>query len=213
MKKFLPGLVVAAGFFLVLSLLGAGYYYVEHNPHFCQSCHTMEEPFRKWKEGTHAMVNCHECHKQSKRESLHQLWMYLTERPEEVIHHPHLDHTVCARCHMNQKQHWHDIQETAGHRVHFEKGGIECLSCHGASIHNIVRPEGICVNCHSDKADMHNRMAFMQCTQCHRFLSKGDLKPTKEICRGCHDKIKRTKEHPAVPEDADCLLCHNPHEM
>lgn len=173
----------------------------------------MKEPFRKWQEGTHAMVNCHECHKQSKMESLHQLWLNLTQHPEAVIHHPHLDHTVCARCHMTEEQRWHDIRETAGHKVHFERGGVECLDCHGQGIHNIAKPEGICVTCHSDKTGMHNNMAFMQCTQCHRFLTKGELKPTSEVCKACHEKIRMSRNHPRLKEDADCISCHKPHEM
>ncbi|MBI4124587.1 MAG: hypothetical protein HY466_01475 [Deltaproteobacteria bacterium] len=212
-RRWIPGFLLALILFGVLGLLGAGYYYVEHNPNFCVTCHTMEEPFQRWKQGSHAMVNCHDCHKQSKIESLHQVWMYLTQRPDQVVHHPHLDHAICAQCHMTQKQHWHDIRETAGHKVHFERGGIECLDCHGLGIHDIARPEGVCVNCHTDKADMHNRMAFMQCTQCHRFLAKGELKPTAEVCKSCHDKIKRTGEHPPVSAETDCLICHRPHQM
>lgn len=211
--RLIPGLVAAGILLVVLALLGAGYHYIEHNPKFCVTCHTMKEPFKKWQEGSHAMVKCHECHKQSKVESLHQVWMYITQRPDQVLHHPHLDHTVCAQCHMTQEQHWHDIQATAGHQVHFERGGIECLDCHGLGIHDIARPEGICTNCHSDKTDMHNKMAFMQCTHCHRFLAKGELKPTSQVCQSCHDKIKMRPRHPPMKEGAECTHCHKPHQM
>lgn len=212
-RHWIPGLIVSAILISIMSILGGTYYYVEHNPSFCVSCHTMSDPFKRWQEGTHAMVNCHDCHKQSKMESLHQVWMYVTERPDKVVHHPHLDHVICVQCHMTKQQHWHDIEETAGHKVHFEKAGIECLDCHGLAIHNIARPENVCINCHTDKADMHNKMAFIQCTACHQFLAKGELKPTSEVCKGCHEKIKIGKKHPKIGAGGDCISCHKPHEM
>lgn len=215
-RTWIPGLIVAVVLIILLSVGGAGYFYVEHNPRFCVSCHTMEGPFQKWQEGTHAMVNCHECHKQSKLDSLHQVWMYITERPDTVVHHPSLDHKVCAQCHMNNEQHWHDIQETAGHKVHFERGGIECLDCHGNGIHAIEKPEGLCITCHTDKTEMHNKMNFVACTQCHNFLTKNKgaegIFPTRQNCLNCHEKMKplSPKNHPAAAQQ-NCSSCHKPH--
>lgn len=211
---WIPGLIVAGIVLGVLTVCGSAYYYVEHNPNFCVSCHTMKEPFQKWKEGTHAMVNCHECHRQSKVDSLHQVWMYLTLRPDKVEHHPHLDHTVCARCHMNESQRWHDVEETAGHKIHFQKAGIECLDCHGVAIHNIAKPKNVCISCHDDKADMKNKMAFVHCTSCHNFLAQGKgmegIWPTRENCLACHEKIQLGAAHVANTKE-NCITCHKPH--
>lgn len=191
-----------------------GYDYMEHDPHFCRSCHTMEEPFMKWQESPHHMVNCHECHKQSKIDSLHQVWMYITQRPKEVVHHPKLDHKVCARCHLSRDSQWKLIRDTAGHKVHFEKAGIECLDCHMQGIHEFVRPVDICATCHADKAETGGKMAFVHCLQCHNFLASGEaLKPTTQACKNCHDRIQTEKLHPAIPKEAECIACHKPHEL
>lgn len=217
-KHWIPGLIIAGVALIAFSFAGVGLYYVEHNPRFCVSCHTMSEPFQKWQEGTHAMVNCHSCHKQSKLDSLHQVWMYFTQRPDKVVHHPELDHKICAQCHMTQDQKWHDIRETAGHKVHFEKAGLECLDCHDKGIHNIARPVEECGKCHSDKVDMSNKMAFVHCTQCHNFLAKGKgatgISPTRDNCLDCHSKIRVEGE--TFPKEGsmhfECSTCHSPHK-
>lgn len=216
-RHLIPGFVVGG-------IVGLGaicawwvYDYTEHNPRFCLSCHIMQEPFEKWEKGTHGMVNCHSCHQQSKMDSLHQLWMYVTQKPKEVVHHPKLDHTVCAKCHMNNTQRWHDVSETAGHKIHFERAQIECLDCHGQGIHNIARPENVCIKCHEDRVDKKNKMVFVHCTQCHNFLAKeggeAGIKPTREKCLDCHQKVK--VGHVTFPENApmqfECVDCHKPH--
>ncbi|MBI2346890.1 MAG: hypothetical protein HYV03_08480 [Deltaproteobacteria bacterium] len=216
-KFWIPGLIVAG---VIAALCAAGvvtYHYIEHEPKFCVSCHTMAEPFQQWQVGTHAMVNCHECHRHSKIESLKQLWMYVTLRPDKVIHHPELDHTVCVRCHATDSQRWHDIRETAGHKVHVDRAGIECLDCHDQGIHNIARPEGVCVTCHTDKAAMGNKMAFVHCLQCHNFLAteKGveGIFPTRANCLECHEKIRTESGMPHWERTpSECTTCHRPHE-
>ena len=201
---------------VVLSSLGLykGYNYVEHDPQFCQSCHIMEEPFQKWKGSPHHMVGCHECHKQSKLDSLHQVWMYVTKRPKEVVHHPELDHKVCAQCHMSNDTQWKLISETAGHKIHFQKAGIECLDCHMKGVHEFVRPVDVCTNCHSDKAEGKGKMGFVHCLQCHNFLAAGeDLKPTSNTCKNCHDRIQSQRPHPPFEKGMECIQCHKPHKM
>lgn len=204
---------------LAVSLLSVASYkvydYMEHNPQFCQSCHIMKEPFKKWSESPHHMVNCHECHKQSKLESLHQLWMYVTQRPKEVVHHPNLDHKVCAQCHLSRDPQWKRVQETAGHKIHFEKAGIDCLDCHMKGIHEFVRPVDACVECHTDKPGKMGKMAFAHCLECHNFLAEGKdtLIPTSEVCQGCHKKIQTEKIHPPYKKGTECIACHKPHDL
>ncbi len=204
---------------LILVSLGSiglykGYDTIENNPKFCQSCHIMEGPFQKWQMGPHHLVNCHTCHKQSKLDSLHQVWMTVTQRPKEVVHHPNLDHKVCAQCHLSNDPQWKLVSDTAGHKVHFEKLGIECLDCHRKGIHEIVRPVDVCETCHADKFERKDKMAFVHCLQCHNFLAKDqDLIPTSAVCKNCHDKIQTTKPHPPYKQGMECVTCHKPHEM
>lgn len=212
LKWFLSAILIL----VALMVIGfyKGYDYVENNPRFCQSCHIMEEPFQKWRTGPHHLVNCHNCHKQTKWDSLKQVWMYVTQRPDKVVHHPELDHKVCAQCHLSQDVQWKLIAETAGHKIHSEKLGIECLDCHQKGIHEIVRPVDVCKNCHADKIGGGRKMAFVHCLQCHNFLAKDrGLMPTASVCKNCHDKIQTEKPHPPLPAGAECIACHKPHAL
>lgn len=214
-KKLKIAVVLGAVILALVAVAGYKTYdYMEHNPQFCRSCHIMEGPYQKWTESPHHMVNCHECHQQSKLDSLHQLWMYVTQRPKEVVHHPELDHKICAKCHLSNDDKWKLIGNTAGHKVHFEKAGIECLDCHMQGIHEFVRPVDSCVGCHEDKVQENKKMSFVHCLQCHNFLAAGeDLSPTTAACKMCHDRIQPDKIHPAIPKDAECIQCHKPHQM
>ncbi|MDO8526589.1 MAG: NapC/NirT family cytochrome c [Deltaproteobacteria bacterium] len=215
-SKKLKIILIAVIVLVALFAVGAykGYDYMEHDPRFCQSCHTMDEPFKKWQESPHHMVSCHECHKQTKWQSLHQVWMYITEQPKSVVHHPNLDQKVCAQCHLSQDTQWKLVGNTAGHKVHFEKAGIDCLECHMKGLHEFVRPVDSCAGCHPDKMEGNSKMSFIHCLQCHNFLAKGeDLKPTTASCKTCHDRIQTEKLHPPIPKDTECISCHKPHEL
>lgn len=194
-----------------------GYQYVQHDPHFCQSCHIMEEPFEKWSASPHHLVDCHNCHQQGTKEKLWQVWFYVTRRPDKVVHHPQLNHTVCAQCHLSKDPQWKLIGNTAGHKIHFEKAKIDCLGCHMGGVHEFLRPVDSCLNCHQDKIEgPGKKMAFMHCTDCHNFLAqKEGLTPDRSTCLTCHQKIKVEKE--VFPTEApmssfDCSTCHKPHE-
>lgn len=211
-------------FFTLLVLLvvvGAGLYkgydYVQHDARFCQSCHIMEAPFQKWSTSPHHLVTCHQCHQQTTRQSLEQVWFYLTQRPDAVVHHPELNYKVCAQCHLSEDPQWKLVGETAGHKVHFEKAGIDCLDCHMGGVHEFLRPVEACLNCHPDKKEEPGKkMSFMHCTDCHSFLAKQtDLLPLRATCLGCHKHLK--VGHESFPETApmatfDCSVCHKPHE-
>ncbi|MDO8518625.1 MAG: cytochrome c3 family protein [Deltaproteobacteria bacterium] len=211
-------LVLLVAFFVLIGGLSTiGYRYVQHDPRFCTSCHIMEDPYEKWSESPHHLVDCHSCHKQGTKEKLWQVWFYVTQRPDEVVHHPELDHKVCAQCHLSKDEHWKQIGETAGHKIHFEKAGIDCLACHMGGVHEFLRPIDSCVTCHADKAEgPGKKMAFAHCTDCHNFLGKKDnLMPARKDCLACHEKIKVGREK--FPKDApmsdfDCGTCHKPHE-
>lgn len=214
-------IVLAVGVSVVLiagATLYRGYDYVQHDPRFCQSCHIMEEAFNKWSSSPHHLVTCHKCHQQDTKDSLWQVWFYLTQRPDHVMHHPELNHAVCAQCHLSEDPQWKLVQETAGHKVHFGKAGIDCLDCHIGGVHEFLRPVDACIKCHTDKAEgAGKKMAFMHCTDCHSFLAKQtDLLPLRATCLGCHKNIKVGRE--SFPETApmstfDCYICHKPHDQ
>lgn len=215
------GRVVLIAAAVVVLVTGAslykGYEYIQHDPRFCHSCHIMNEPFQKWETSPHHMVTCHKCHQQEIKDSLWQVWFYLTRRPEKVIHHPTLNHEVCAQCHLSEDHQWKLVGETAGHKTHFEKAGIDCLDCHIGGVHEFLRPVDACLKCHTDKAEgPGKKMAFIHCTECHVFLSKQtELLPIRATCLGCHGKIEVGRE--SFPSDApmssfDCYICHKPHE-
>lgn len=194
-----------------------GYNYVQHNPRFCQSCHIMEEPFQNWATSPHHLVDCHKCHQQGTRDKIRQVWLYLTKKPHQVVHHPHLNHEVCAQCHLSNDPQWKLVGKTAGHQVHFEKAGIDCVDCHLGGVHKFLRPVDSCTKCHADKTEgPGQKMAFLHCTDCHNFLAKKEgLTPDRSTCLECHKKIKVGKE--TFPTDApmasfDCSTCHKPHE-
>lgn len=198
------------------ALLYQGFDYIQHDARFCRSCHTMEQPFQKWSESPHHMVTCHECHQQPLTGSLYQLWYYLTRHPEQVTHHPTLDHKTCARCHLSNDPQWKLIGETAGHKIHFANYGIECLDCHMDGIHEFLRPVESCMRCHVSQVKMPGeKMAFVHCTDCHQFLAKSpSLSPTRESCLECHLKIRVGEE--TFPAEApmagfECGTCHKSH--
>lgn len=197
-------------------VVGGGFYrsydYVQHDARFCQSCHIMETAYKKWSTSPHHLVTCHECHHQSLSASVHQVWFYLTKRPRQVVHHPELDHKVCAQCHLSQDPQWKLVGETAGHRVHFEKLRIDCLDCHMGGVHEFLKPTDSCLNCHPDKTEgLGKKMAFIHCTSCHNFLAKREsLLPNRETCLECHQKIGMGS-HRRMKKDAACTECHKPH--
>lgn len=202
---------------ILVSALAGGlayrtYDYVQHDARFCQSCHIMEEPYRRWSESPHHLVNCHECHRQTLKEGIEQFWFFITERPHAVVHHPQFDHAVCHQCHLSRDPQWKQVGETAGHKTHHDRAGIDCLSCHSQGIHKIVRPVDACLTCHADKVEgPGKKMAFMHCTDCHNFLAKKEgLLPDREVCLACHVDIK--PQHRGMKPNSNCSDCHRPHE-
>jgi nitrate/TMAO reductase-like tetraheme cytochrome c subunit len=191
--------------------------YVHNNPKFCISCHIMDDAYEKWATSSHHLINCQECHHQGIKAKIHQVWFYVTQRPEAVVHHPELNHTICAQCHLSDDPQWKLIADTAGHNIHFKKAKIDCLECHMGGVHNFLRPVDACLNCHEDKVEgPGKKMAFAHCTDCHSFLSKKErLIPDRKTCLECHQKIEVEKE--SFPQNApmasfDCSECHEPHK-
>ena len=190
------------------------YHYVEDDPRFCTTCHLMETAYSKWQTSVHREVGCHACHVQSTAENLDQLWKYVTLRPKTVGKHAAVDYTRCGACHLSQDPRWKQVAETAGHRVHFGRLGLQCVGCHSTGVHQFVRPVDACGTCHTEQVKATG-MASFHCTTCHDFLAADhDLAdPRRRDCLACHESMQVHEERFAVdaPMRFPCQTCHDPH--
>ena len=195
--------------------------YIEHEPKFCLSCHTMNSAYDLWEQSGHKNIECHACHIPNVVSNLKQLYVYTTERPDVVVRHAEVERDVCLRCHANDQSKvskYNHITSTPGHRVHAEKARIECVQCHSTSLHRFKPPKDMCVQCHKQiTLAAAGTMAEMHCLQCHSFLAddpKRPLKPDRALCLDCHQnrQIKGEVFPVKAPMKWDCGKCHKPHE-
>ena len=213
---------VAGGLGLV-AVLGArrGYNYVQRDPKFCLSCHTMNQAYDLWAKSGHKEIDCHTCHAPSVMANLHQLWVYAMRRPDEVVKHAEVDRSICEKCHAggSAKSKWNRIAETPGHRMHVGKQRIECTQCHAMSVHTFKPPKETCTTCHKQiTLAAAGTMGEMHCLQCHSFTlddSKRSLRPDRAACLECHEMRHVAGEvFPAkAPMSWDCGRCHKPHKQ
>jgi predicted CXXCH cytochrome family protein len=208
-------LVVAAG------VAGyRGYRYIEHDPKFCLSCHTMNSAYALWEQSAHKNIECHTCHAPDVASNLHQLFVYATRKPDEVVKHAEIDRSVCERCHASggSASKWNRVLETPGHRVHVGKQRIECVQCHAMSVHRFRPPKENCATCHRQVTlAAAGSMSEMHCQGCHPFAdadARRPLKPDRAACLDCHENRQVGEEvFPAkAPMKWDCGKCHKPHE-
>jgi NapC/NirT cytochrome c family protein/cytochrome c3-like protein len=194
--------------------------YIEHEPRFCLSCHTMNSAYDLWEQSGHKNIECHACHVPNTVSNLKQLWVYTTQRPDVVVRHAEVDRGVCEKCHTGgssaaKKNH---IADTPGHRIHAQKARIECVLCHSTSLHRFKPPRDMCVQCHKQiTLAAAGTMAEMHCLQCHPFMAddaKRPLKPDRALCLDCHQnrQIKGEVFPAKAPMKWDCGKCHKPHE-
>jgi predicted CXXCH cytochrome family protein len=215
-------LASAGGVLLIALAIGAwrGRQYMDHDPKFCTSCHTMNSAYALWGQSAHNKIECHTCHEPDVASNLHQLWVYATRKPDEVVKHAQVDRAVCEQCHTTgaNASKWNRIQETPGHRVHVGKERVECTQCHAMSVHRFKPPKELCVTCHKKVTlAAAGTMAEMHCLQCHPFMAqdaKRPLKPDRAACMECHElrQIKGEIFPAKAPMRWDCGRCHKPHE-
>ncbi|HAZ12474.1 MAG: hypothetical protein A2X86_16760 [Bdellovibrionales bacterium GWA2_49_15] len=219
-KKLTILLVAGGAGALIAAIVGwKGYHYIEHEPKFCTSCHTMNSAFKLWDESGHRKIECHTCHVANVVSNLHQLWLYTTRKPDEVVKHAEIDRAVCMQCHTSgsNKTKWDRIIETPGHQIHTIKNHIECVQCHATSVHRFKPDKNLCQSCHQQiTLNAAGSMAEMHCDQCHPFLDKDakrSLRPDRAACLECHETMQIKKE--IFPADAPmkwaCGECHKPH--
>lgn len=208
------GLVVVA-----IGFVGYGSFqafsYSQNDPTFCRSCHTMEKAWERWSTSEHRNVNCHSCHEQSPIESMNLVVEYALNNPTRVVKHAGISDEACLNCHGKERSRWFQIENTAGHKVHFEEEAISCVKCHSTTIHRFAPSAEVCKVCHSEKIKV-TEMAENHCLDCHQFLREDSpLKPTRQTCLECHLNQVQPKVKVTWPANApmrfECSQCHKPH--
>lgn len=214
----------------------AGYrqwHYMQHDNRFCTSCHLMQDPFERFGRSAHSKLECHNCHRATIREQLHQLYATLVERPTEITKHARVPNEVCGACHVRgDSTRWNIIAHTAGHRMHLESRhpalrGIQCIDCHSESVHEFAPVDRTCgrSGCHANTRIALGGMGEIEihCTTCHNYLAQAPgmavdslgqpLTPRAQQCLGCHTMQQRVRalEIGSDPHRGVCGACHNPH--
>lgn len=222
----LPWLIALAAVAVVIAAAVAfggytAYDYTMTNPAFCRSCHIMEAAWDRWATSEHRKVDCHSCHQQSITASARQVIVFAFRHPERVGKHAEVPAGRCRTCHTSGDPTWRQVAQTAGHQVHAERKGIECVVCHSPGLHRFQPPTEVCANCHQaqakgDRAIKIKEMADFHCVDCHQYLRPDSpLRPTRQTCLGCHQGLptKKTVGWPAgAPMAYPCSQCHKPHE-
>ena len=242
-----PGLrfaIVAAAVALLVVAGGLGaatWNYTQHSNDFCVGCHVMNPAFAKFgnEENKHAELSCHDCHQQGLGASARQLYVWISERPDEIGEHAKVPNQICETCHVTgDTATWQHIAATAGHRVHLESDSsalddVQCVSCHGVEVHRFRPVRETCgqSGCHepTETDIVLGAMAeqtIRHCTSCHEFTAdvpalatrdsaRGTLVPGMPECLGCHEMRQVLEDFDANrdPHGGSCGACHNPHEQ
>jgi hypothetical protein len=185
-------LAVAAGLTAIGIVPGTrAYHYTQHDPRFCETCHLMDDAEGSWARSEHKKIDCHDCHVSSLPGNLKRLFFTLVAPKSAVGKHEPIDKATCLKCHESQnKERWAKVLETTGHKVHVEKGNAQCIDCHAQTLHKFMPPAGVCTKCHREVKVHEQKMAGLECLDCHRYLAptseRADLEPRAFDCRRCH---------------------------
>ncbi len=222
---------------LVGSVAGfKGYAYIEHDNHFCLSCHLMTDAFQRFARSAHSKIECHDCHKSSRVSQMWQLYATLVQKPSKVRKHAEVPNAVCSRCHESgDSVRWRQVQATAGHRVHFLSRdsalhGLQCVVCHGGTeLHAFASVDQTCAKagCHTNSRIHLGKMRDLSiyCATCHNFMAQSSaialdslghaLTPQARQCLSCHEMQHRLGQMEIAldPHRGVCGDCHNPHSQ
>lgn len=198
--------------------LPVGYGVVEYTtrPQFCASCHNMVPYVDSWKESSHHMVQCVDCHyepgiletAEGKFKALSQLAKYVTAtagtKPWAEV-----SDNSCMRSGC------HSTRLLAG-EVDFEIGGVTIAFDHAPHLLEMRRSKKLrCTSCHSQIVQgEHLSVTPSTCFLCH-FKSAAE-EPELSACDRCHgapegkiDLEGFQFEHTAYTErGVACSACH-----
>jgi hypothetical protein len=105
------------------------------------------------------------------------------------------------------------------HKLHLELE-LQCATCHTAAAastkasDNLLPAKAVCLQCHED-AQIPPRPATRVATFSHaQHLRMGDIRRhlnTMDACQACHRGLAESEQvtPAAMPQMADCLVCHN----
>jgi hypothetical protein len=202
---------------ILVSIIGvlAGYRYYRHtqeDPHFCASCHMMQESFRSWQRSRHRDIICQKCHRLSLLEQNRLLITYVVKgytAPREQAHGRIEPWKSCRQCHIEEVQQGSvSLRSSYGHARHVFMQNINCSRCHSAELHNFRADERACSGCHADKLVHGLGMEGLSCLRCHSYGEETPKMVSSERCIGCHEGIP--SEGPMAK--FMCFQCHKPHE-
>ena len=228
----------SVGFVVLLgtSLVGYRQYtFMMHDNRFCLSCHLMADPFERFSRSKHSEIECHDCHRATLQEQLHQLSAVIFDNPTQIKRHAHVPNARCETCHVRgDPNRWRVVAGTAGHRLHLESSSpalrsVMCVDCHGVSLHELRPNQQTCLQagCHAYAKIRLGRMSSrdIYCTTCHAFTAEAPtltydslgtpLSPKAQQCFACHEMRQAlgNMEFTHDPHRGACGNCHNPHEQ
>jgi nitrate/TMAO reductase-like tetraheme cytochrome c subunit len=235
------GVKVVAGVAL-LALLAVGsvlmyrtYEFVQHDNQFCLECHLMEDPYEQFARSEHRGLGCKACHRPNIVQRSEMGLAQIVENPDSIRVHAHVPNSVCAECHIEgDPDQWRRVANTAGHRIHLESEdpaleGLNCVECHSSGVHHFTPTDQTCGQggCHEDTRIRLGEMAeiTIHCATCHDFATPvspeattaavaTSLNPQAEECLSCHQMRALLTDLPDdEPHDAQCGVCHNPHQQ
>ena len=212
------------------------YDYIEHDNEFCLTCHLMVDPYERFAQSAHRDLGCKSCHKPTLAARSKMALTQIIKNPEELQTHAEVPNEKCETCHVKgDPEKWKQVSATAGHRVHFESKdpklkGLNCVECHSTSLHEFAAADKTCSQsgCHENTKIQLGKMAnlTLHCAVCHEFTRPvaktvatdslhNSLTPKAEECLSCHAMRARVAEQfeGDDPHNAECGICHNPHEQ
>jgi len=233
--------VAILGFVTVVAVAGGlftyqMYDYVQHDNDFCLSCHLMSDPSELFGESAHRGLGCKACHQPTLIDRSMMAVSQIIENPDSLTVHAHVPNERCVSCHVDgTPDEWILIEQSAGHRLHFESGDeslaeLTCVERHSTSIHQFGATDNTCsqAGCHTDVEVTLGTMAniAIPCRACHAFSavipSRGEeadgrareaLAPNAETCLSCHAMRTLMQLQEDDPHNGVCSSCHKPHSQ
>jgi hypothetical protein len=189
--------------------------YTAQDPRFCISCHEPSPEFALWIESPHRKVACQGCHHSRPEQGLAMIRAFLLgQRPgHSGEKHAPVRIGSCVGCHATHDRSWAAVSASPGHKLHLERR-IECVACHGGSIHRFQPAAESCRACHAQSVQLP-RMQGQHCFACHEFLAPEPARnAARRDCRPCHlaQGVVDSRFPASAPMAFDCARCHKPHQ-
>lgn len=176
----------------------------------------------------HRAVECTACHATSGQR--HGQLTVTTDRDCQSCHHAPERRTACGSCHEARElgpreaisaemsmPTWNASRARTLPFGHADHRLIECTTCHSAPLTMAIDRD--CASCHQDhhrassdcrvchqelRRPPHTRQAHLSCagSGCHGDQSVLALRPTRNVCEGCHQNMVRHRV------GRECASCH-----